>query len=75
MRDFRDLEVWQQSHQLTLEVYRVTEAFPACERFGLISQIRRACVHSDEFGGGVWSLGRRGYGSVCSDRHGIGERA
>jgi|ERR1700678_4263509 four helix bundle protein len=44
MRDFRDLEVWQQSHQLTLEVYRVTEAFPASERFGLISQIRRACA-------------------------------
>ena len=42
MRDFKDLEVWRKSHQLTLNVYRATEGFPRSELFGLTSQIRRA---------------------------------
>lgn len=44
MQDFRKLAVWQRSHQLTLEIYRLTAAFPADERFGLISQLRRAAT-------------------------------
>lgn len=44
MRDFRDLKVWEKSHQLTLAVYRVTATFPKEELYGLISQIRRASV-------------------------------
>lgn len=42
MQDFRKLEVWQFSHELTLEVYRITRVFSADERFGLTSQLRRA---------------------------------
>ncbi len=41
---FRDLVVWQEAHALTLLVYRSTETFPAHERFGLISQMRRAAM-------------------------------
>jgi four helix bundle protein len=41
---FTDLKVWQRSHALTLEVYRFTATFPTDERFGLISQLRRAAV-------------------------------
>lgn len=44
MQDFRNLEVWRLSHQLTLEVYRVTRSLPSDERFGLTSQLRRAAV-------------------------------
>lgn len=44
MRDFRKLKVWEKSHQLTLEVYKVTRRFPTDERFGLISQIRRSAA-------------------------------
>lgn len=44
MKDFRDLLVWQKSHQLTLDVYRDTGLFPGDERFGLISQIRRSAA-------------------------------
>ena len=42
MQDFRNLQVWQKSHGLTLHVYRSTKQFPGEERFGLTSQLRRA---------------------------------
>ena len=44
MRDFRKLTVWEKSHQLVLAVYRATGDFPPDERYGLISQIRRAAA-------------------------------
>ena len=43
-RDFKRLKVWQKSHELTLEVYRVTAKFPRDELYGLTGQIRRACA-------------------------------
>ena len=42
MRDFKKIQVWQKAHQFTLKIYKTTAAFPPDERFGLISQIRRA---------------------------------
>jgi four helix bundle protein len=44
MQDFRKLNVWKKAHELTLAVYRTTVAFPAEERYGLTSQIRRSCA-------------------------------
>ena len=44
MQDFRRLRVWQQANSLSVLVYRATEGFPADERFGLTSQMRRAAV-------------------------------
>lgn len=44
MRNYRDLEVWQKAHELTLAVYQETAGFPKGELYGLTSQIRRACV-------------------------------
>ena len=44
MRDFRKLDVWDRSHQLTLDVYRATDTFPSNERFGLTAQIRRCAI-------------------------------
>ena len=38
------LHVYQFSQQLTLECYKLTKRFPPDEKFGLISQIRRAAV-------------------------------
>lgn len=34
--------VWQKAHDLTLRIYEATKAFPDNERFGLVSQLRRA---------------------------------
>ena len=39
-----DLEVFKRSHQFTLKIYRITEEFPKSEKFGLVSQMRRAAV-------------------------------
>jgi len=41
---FRQLEAWRESHQLVLMAYQVTKGFPGDERFGLVSQMRRAAV-------------------------------
>jgi four helix bundle protein len=42
MRDFKKYDIWQLSHDLTLEVYKITSSFPKEEIYGLTSQIRRA---------------------------------
>ena len=44
IKRFEDLKVWQKSHELVLEVYKVTQQFPNEEKFGLTSQIRRSAV-------------------------------
>ena len=44
MRDFKRLQVWEKSHDLTLRVYELTSQFPREEVYGLTSQIRRACA-------------------------------
>jgi four helix bundle protein len=42
MKDFRELQVWQKAHKLTLEVYKASSGFPKVEMYGLSAQIRRA---------------------------------
>jgi four helix bundle protein len=44
MKDFKKQKVWQKSHQLTLDVYKITKSFPRSEEYGLTSQIRRSCA-------------------------------
>ena len=44
MSSFRDLVVWQKAMDLVEEVYAVTRAFPADERYGLTAQSRRCAV-------------------------------
>ena len=41
---FRDLDVWQRSMDLVVEVYRITRAFPQSELYGLTAQTRRAAA-------------------------------
>jgi four helix bundle protein len=41
---FEKLEVWHLSRELTKSIYKLTDSFPVEERYGLISQIRRASV-------------------------------
>ncbi len=44
MRNYEDLQVWRKAHKLTLDIYKNTRCFPAEERFGLTSQIRRSAA-------------------------------
>ena len=44
MRPHHELRVWQDAMELVTRIYSVTNTFPADERYGLTSQIRRASV-------------------------------
>jgi four helix bundle protein len=44
MKSHCDLDAWKKAMDLARQVYAVTRAFPADERFGLTNQVRRAVV-------------------------------
>lgn len=44
MRPHEKLEVWNNSVEMVVLIYKMTECFPKEEKFGLTSQIRRAAV-------------------------------
>ena len=44
VQNYRDLKVWQESMDLTPEVYRLQRKLPKEETYGLGDQIRRAAV-------------------------------
>jgi len=44
IRHFKDLIVWRKGMDLAKKVYEVTATFPADERFGMVSQMRRCAV-------------------------------
>jgi four helix bundle protein len=44
IRTYRDLVAWQKGMALAELVYRATAALPPEEKFGLVSQMRRAAV-------------------------------
>ena len=44
MNKLNELKIWNKAIDLTVDVYKATANFPSDERFGLISQSRRAAV-------------------------------
>ncbi|MDA9555579.1 four helix bundle protein [Pelobium sp.] len=44
MNNLKELKIWNKAIDLTVSVYKATSTFPLDERFGLISQARRAVV-------------------------------
>jgi four helix bundle protein len=44
LKNYRDLRVWKQGIDLAKKVYTYTTRFPAAERYGLVSQMRRAAI-------------------------------
>jgi len=44
VRTYRDLVAWQKAMEMAEQVYRATKGFPDEEKFGLVSQMRRAAV-------------------------------
>jgi four helix bundle protein len=41
---YRNLKVWHRAYEMTLKIYEVTSDYPKDERFGMISQMRKASV-------------------------------
>jgi four helix bundle protein len=44
LRNYRDLQVWSKAYALSLDLYRLSRAFPREEIYGITSQLRRAAV-------------------------------
>ena len=44
IKSYKDLEVWKKAMDLVVACYKLTEAFPRDEAYGLTSQLRRAAV-------------------------------
>ena len=44
MRDYKKIDVWERSHKFVMDIYTLTEQFPTDEKFGIISQLRRAAL-------------------------------
>jgi len=43
-KHYKDLIVWNRAIELVVDVYGLAGSLPSSERFGLASQLRRACV-------------------------------
>lgn len=43
-KNFENLRVWEEAMALAEQIYKVTEAFPKAEQYGLTSQMRRSAV-------------------------------
>jgi len=41
---FEKLEIWQIARKLTSEIYKITRDFPEDEKYGIVNQLRRACI-------------------------------
>ena len=39
---WRELKVWQKTHGLVIDIYKVTSNFPGTEIYGLVNQLKRA---------------------------------
>jgi four helix bundle protein len=44
MHNYRELRIWQRSMNFVARIYEVSASFPAEERYGLTSQLRRCAV-------------------------------
>lgn len=44
IQEFTDLNSWKESHDLVLSIYKLSGKIPENEKFGIISQIKRASV-------------------------------
>lgn len=44
MHKYKELSIWKKSVELGTDIYKLTKRFPADEKFGLISQMRRSTI-------------------------------
>ncbi len=58
IESYEDLEVWQKGVEVVEAIYRLTVDYPDSERFGLVSQLRRAAVSIPSNIAEGWGRGR-----------------
>lgn len=44
MHRYKDLKFWQLSRSFCKDIYQITDSFPESEKYGLVTQLRRASV-------------------------------
>ncbi|WP_395074300.1 four helix bundle protein [Flavobacterium sp.] len=44
MHNYKELEIWKASKNFCTPIYKLTTNFPEVEKFGLVSQLRRASI-------------------------------
>jgi four helix bundle protein len=44
IKTYRDLQIWQKSMILVVDIYKASKSFPNDETYGLTSQVRRCAV-------------------------------
>ena len=44
IKNFKDLNIWQEAVKLVEEIYKITKEFPKEELYGIVNQIRRSAV-------------------------------
>ena len=44
MFKFEELDIWKESINYASRIYKITESFPAEEKFGLVTQLRNAVI-------------------------------
>jgi four helix bundle protein len=44
MRNFKALMIWQKGYQIAINCFKLTATFPGQEKYGLVSQLNRACI-------------------------------
>lgn len=44
MHNYKELEIWKNSILFCPRIYKITDDFPDSEKFGLISQLKRAVI-------------------------------
>lgn len=59
IQSFTDLKVWQESHRLVVEIYKLTKHYPKEEMYSLVDQMRRAA--SSVTANIAEGFGRQGY--------------
>ncbi|MCC6515709.1 MAG: four helix bundle protein [Chitinophagales bacterium] len=55
MHQYKDLRAWQKSIAIADNIYEITKLFSNEEKFGLVSQMRTACISmSSNIAKGAW---------------------
>ncbi len=44
IKEFTDLKVWQEGHNLVLIIYKITKQFPKEELYSLVDQLKRCAI-------------------------------